>query len=367
MTTKTWPTLYTKTAAGSINFWTIWTDGPSVCMRWGQVGTDKPLEDSYQAEGKNVGRSNETSPEEQAIKEAQAKFDKQVRLKYVRSVEAAWSNVNIKPMRAYSLDAKREKKLKFPVTVQPKFNGVRCMAYNLPDGTMRLMSRGGKDYSVVHIQAELMTRIPEGWILDGELYAHGVSLQNIRSYIETPQIKTLMVMYHVYDLTSMEPGGTIWRQRFATLRNWFEANPNLEYVELSPWAEAHSMDEVRAFHADCVNQGFEGCMIRVMTGVYRMAAKSVDLLKVKMFQDAEFEVVDWDVGKDGVIKYTCVQEDGKTFEARPMGNEEERKALLMSADGDVGKLLTVKFQERSDDNIPIFPVGVAFRPRKDLD
>lgn len=364
---KRWPMLYTKTASGSINFWQIWTDGSLVCTMWGQVGTENPLEDQYRATGKNVGRKNETTPEEQAEKEAQAKFDKQLRLKYVHSIEEAESNLNIKPMRAYSLDAKRQKKLTWPVTVQPKFNGVRCMAYPRPDGTIRLMSRGGKDYTLPHVQEELRGRITEGWCLDGELYAHGVSLQNIRSYIETPQPKTLMVMFYCYDITTLPAGKLPWQQRDIVLQNWFHQHHDLQYVELSPSNEAHTMRDVRTLHDMWVAKGFEGAIIRLQHGVYKLGSKSVHLLKLKDHEDAEFEVVGWNTGKDGVIQYVCKQEEGKLFEVRPMGNEKERAELLATADQDVGKLLTVRFQERSDDNIPIHGRGVSFRPPEDLD
>lgn len=362
-----WPRLFTKTAAGHINFWEIWTEGADVCTRWGKVGTDKPLEDRYTAAGKNVGRKNETSPEEQASKEAEAKFDKQIRLKYVHSVQEAESNINIKPMRAYVWDEKRAKKVKWPVSIQPKFNGVRCMAYNIPDKGVRLMSRGGKDYLLPHIQGELAGRLQDGWCLDGELYVHGTSLQTIRSYIETPQEGTLSVQFVVYDRTRLPPDKANWMQRMDCLNNWFAGAEGLEYTVLAQTLEANSLEDVTRFHNMWVSLGYEGAMIRTMKGTYRLGSKSVDLLKYKMFQDAEFKVVGWGVGKDGVVKYVCEQEEGLTFEVRPMGTEEERAELLKTADADVGKLLTVKFQERSDDNIPIFPVGVALRPEKDLD
>lgn len=118
-------TLYVKTSAGNINFWSIWTEGPVVHTKWGKLDTNKPLTDSYEAEGKNIGKANETTPEEQAVLEAQSKYDKQLRLKYVHSITEAKQNLNIKPMRCYVFDEKRAKKIEWPVTVQPKFNGVR--------------------------------------------------------------------------------------------------------------------------------------------------------------------------------------------------------------------------------------------------
>lgn len=363
---KQWPTLFVKTAAGSINFWQIWTSGAEVHVRWGQVGTDSPQTDTYVAKGKNVGRANETSPSEQAKKEAQAKYDKQLRLKYVTSMEEAESNINIKPMLAYSLDDKRTKKLKWPVTVQPKFNGVRCLAYNLSNGTVRLMSRGGKDYTLPHIQETLQGIIPPGMCLDGELYVHRTSLQTIRHYIETPTEQTLKVQLFCYDFTQLPPDKTAWADRALGLARWFEDNAGIGWaVTLSPSVKASSMSEVEHYHDFWVSDGFEGVIVRAMEGPYRLAARSTHLLKYKKFQDDEFEVVGWDVGKDGVIIYTCKQEDGLTFDVRPMGDEEERRRLLGAADASIGQMLTVRFQERSNDNIPIFPVGVAFRPSKD--
>ena len=366
MESKTWPVLYTKTATGALNWWQIGTVGAKVIVRWGQLD-GATQEDEYLAEGKNIGRSNETTPEEQAQKEAQAKFDKQIRLKYVHTLEEAQNNLNIKPMRAYTLDDKRLKKLKWPITVQPKYNGVRCMAYNLPDGSVRLMSRGGKDYTLPHIQEELRGRIPAGWCLDGELYVHRTSLQTIRHYIETPTDKTLWVKLFCYDFTEIPPTNMPWGLRHWSLDNWFRHNNDVQHAVLSHHLRANSMEEIDAHHDFWVQDGFEGVMIRTDEGTYRLGSKSTQLLKYKKFQDAEFEVVSWDVGKDGVIKYACVQEDGHTFEVRPMGSAEERAQLLAEADRSIGQKLTVRFQERSDDNIPIFPVGVAFRPDKDLD
>jgi len=366
---KEWPVLYVKTANGTINYWQTWTVGAQVCTRWGQLGTASELSDQYEAKGKNIGRSNETTAAQQAELEAQSKFDKQLRLKYVRSQEEAQSNINIKPMRAYSLDDKRLKKLKWPVTVQPKYNGVRCMAYNLPDGSVRLMSRGGKDYTLPHVQEELRGRIPEGWCLDGELYVHRTSLQTIRHYIETPSEQSLRVKLFCYDTTALPPTGMAWWERRLMLVDWCVRHQlgGGAHAVISPSSEAESMEDVERLHEFWVNDGFEGVILRTHTGPYRLAAKSTELLKYKKFQDDEFEVVGWDVGKDGVIIYTCVQEEGKTFEVRPMGTEEERRQLLLEADAAVGQKLTVRYQERSDDNIPLHPRGVAFRPDKDMD
>lgn len=364
---KQWPTLYSKTAAGNINYWKIWTQGFVVQMEWGKVGTDKPITDYYEAEGKNTGRSNETTPEEQAEKEAQAKFDKQLRLKYFHSIKEAGHSLNIKPMRAYTLDAKREKKLEFPVDVQPKYNGVRCMAYNLPDGSVRLMSRGGKDYTLPHLQQELQKEIPKGWCLDGELYVHGMNLQTIRHHIETYSEESLQVLFTCYDITQLPPGSADWTMRLVRLTHWFETHQNLRYTVMALTQQASSMRDIEALHNLWVAEGYEGLMVRTRTGEYKLGARSTQLLKYKKFFDDEFEVIDHSVGRDGVLVLRCLQEDGLPFDVRPMGTEKERAQMLADAQKYVGRKFTVRYQERSSDNIPMYPVGVGFRSAKDMD
>lgn len=366
---KQWPTLYVKTATGAINYWQIWTDDAQVITQWGQVGTDKPQMDSYAAVGKNVGRSNETSPTEQAQKEAQAKFDKQLRLKYVHTIEEAEHNLNIKPMRCYVWDEKRAKKITWPVTVQPKYNGVRCMAYNSPNhpNGVRLMSRGGKDYTLPHVQQVLSGRIPGGMCLDGELYSHGMSLQHQRHLIETYSEGSAAIGYTLYDYTALPPDKTKWLARWDALCSWVVQNAGIPHVFLTQSLLAHSMDDVDLFHGEFVKLGYEGAVIRLLEGVYKLGHRSKDLLKFKKFQDAEFKIVGFTVGKDGVIIYRCKQEEGELFDVRPEGNEEQRATLLKEAEAAVGQKLTVRFQERSDENIPIFPVGVGIRPAKDMD
>lgn len=364
-----WPPLYSKTAAGAINFWRIWTDGPSIWVRWGQIDGAEQTS-SVVAVAKNVGRSNATTAEEQAILEAESKFKKQLRLKYVRLRDEAETGINIKPMRAYELDKKRIAKMVYPATMQPKFDGCRCMAYpNDAAGSIRLMSRGGLDYRLDHVQNELYQRIPPGWCLDGELYVHGVSLQSIRRLIETPCDDTIKVEFVCYDMTELPPTNKSWGQRLIDLKHWFDKNPGLKHVRLTPSYFVNSFEEIDGKHDLLVEQGYEGAIIRIHDGEYKLAAKNTKLLKYKKFQDAEFLVIDWTLGKDGIIQYTCAQEQGLLFEARPVGTDAERARLLAEAKQNkaVGQKLTVRFMGRSEDNIPLHPRGIAFRPEKDLD
>ena len=95
------PILYAKSAIGAVNVWQCWADGDTVVCKWGQEGGTMQ-EAPFVCEGKNPGKKNETTPEQQAIKEALAKFKKQRKKKYFLKRKDALGALNCKPMLAKS-------------------------------------------------------------------------------------------------------------------------------------------------------------------------------------------------------------------------------------------------------------------------
>ena len=87
------PWLYSKTASGAVNVWQCWAQGANVEVRWGQEGGALQYA-SYECHPKNAGRSNSTTAEEQAVKEAVAKFKKQLKKKYFTTREEALNELN---------------------------------------------------------------------------------------------------------------------------------------------------------------------------------------------------------------------------------------------------------------------------------
>ena len=53
--------------------------------------------------------------------------------------------------------------------------------------------------------------------------------------------------------------------------------------------------------------------------------------------------------------------DDKKFNARMMGTLEERKTIFTNKQRYIGKMLTVRYQQLTEDGVPRFPVGVAVR------
>lgn len=363
------PTLYAQAATGAVNQWTCWTEGDEVVVEWGQVGGLMQVA-RFKCLPKNEGRSNATTAEEQAVKEAQAKWAKQRKKKYFLSPNEAVGTLNFKPMLAHEYKKRLEAgKVTFPVDVQPKYDGVRCFAYRQGDQVL-LQSRGGDPYSVAHIQAGLSEVLLEGTVLDGELYIHGMSLQNIVSLVKRPQDESAQVTYCVYDVTDKNDQSIPWKRRWSNLNRWFFGLPkqwqNLnQFISLVYTEEnVETPEAVQECHDYFVAQGYEGAIIRQHHGLYRFGHRSHELLKLKSFQDAEFLIVGWTVGKgkfSDVPIFKCVTADGKEFDVAPKGTEQERARMLADADNHVGQMLTVKFFDWTDDGIPHFPVGLNIR------
>ena len=367
-------TLYHQGKTGAIVQWDIWTEGADICTEYGQIG-GKMQTARKTATPKNVGRANATTADEQAIIEATAMHKKRLDGKYSLTIEDAKKEVFL-PMLAASFD-KRKDKVTYPVDVQPKLDGVRCLAYWDGD-SVKLMSRGGKQWNCCqHIIDELETVLPKDWVLDGELYIHGSTFQEITKLVKKLRPESVNVQFHVYDVPragyeQTELGGSTWDNRKISLAliDEFENCKSVKVVE-SHYATCE--EDVYKLQSQFLEDGYEGAIVREMDGEYKFGYRSNKLLKVKNFMDEEFEIVGYTTGVgrfEGCIIWIC--ETGNydaeliQFKVVPQGTMEERKATYDTADKHIGEHLKVKFFELTDDGIPRFPVGIGIRLTEDM-
>ena len=105
-------------------------------------------------------------------------------------------------------------------------------------------------------------------------------------------------------------------------------------------------------------------MIRDKDSMYEVGQRSNYLLKHKDFQTEEYEIIGATTGHGrdaNCVVWKCKTEDGNVFNARPEGTLEDRAYKYANRDKFIGKMLTVRFQNLTDKNVPRFPVGVAIR------
>lgn len=369
------PTLYKKTSTGAVQYWTIRVHpiaaGGEIETEYGQLNTDKPqLTHDTISEGKNVGKKNETTAFQQAEKEATARYEKQLKKGYVTSIESAEAEETdniieggVVPMLAHKF-ADQAHKIKYPAFVQPKLDGIRCIAI-VKDGEATLWSRTRKPItSCPHIVQELEAAF-EGMdiILDGELYNHEMKsdFEKIVSLVrqEEPGEGHEIVQYHVYDTVNEDE----FKHRYAKLHRLFRM---FEFysLKLVQTEVAKTEDDVMVYFDKYRAQGYEGAMMRNVESLY-VNKRSYDLQKVKEFDDAEYPIVGVEEGRGklaGHAIFVLKTEEGKEFLAKMKGDTAQLKRFFDDHSLWSGKKLTVQYQGLTGkEKVPRFPVGVAIR------
>lgn len=344
-------TLYGKDKQGSYKIWQIHTSGDTFVIDHGKEG-GKMTTKTTVVEGKNIGRSNETTPEQQAILEAESRINKQIDKGYRESKEEL-GELPILPMLC-SDALKVGHKIKFPCYVSSKYDGLRCLAIRTEDEVL-LKSRGGKFYTVEHIQSQLKEVMSVGDMWDGEIYIHGLPLEHIVSAAKKVNDNTPNLNFHVFDVVSDEP----FEDRIKSLREVFKQNDNLF---MTRYFVANSMDEIKTFHKTYAEAGYEGIVIRNPKGLYESGKRSGDMLKLKEFYDSEFQVVGVEVDRNG--NGVLLIHDPVAGVDCPVcfGDFDQRKDQIAYPEKYIGKWLTVKYQKRYADTLMMqFPVGSNWR------
>lgn len=324
----------------------------SIVTKHGTTGGKLVEHTSIVKEGKNIGKKNETTIEEQAILEAQREWDKKVKQGYHLKNE---TNQVIKPMLAQEY----KKIVQFPAWVQPKLDGVRCLVYMENDKVIFQSRQNNRYEPLDHMVDELKTillRAP-GVVLDGELYAHDIGFENVISMVRRAKVRhpdIHKIKYHLYDLFYIENDLTYMLRR-ALLQSVYKDEPNVVLVHT---IQISSVTEINDLLHKFISLHYEGIVIRG-NGVYKHG-RSKDLLKYKLFKDDEFEVVGHHEGNGGIPIFEC-KAGSKTFSVAMKGTMESKVNRMENVQSYYGKMLTVKYQELSSDGIPRFPVGIAFR------
>lgn len=347
--------LYAISSNGKIKTWEIEADGNTMIIRNGYED-GKIAKQTKIIKGKSIGRSNETSDNEQCILECKSKWQKKIDEQYTPDKDniKAYADQEIKlPMLALDFH-KRKHDIIFPALAQPKLNGVRCIKQN-----GKFMSRKGKEFTTLdHLEPEVKSILIN--TPDGEIYIHGMSFQGIVRRLKKDRgTETDKLQYWIYDQINED----VFDKRTEDIKNKFKNFKGIKLVYV-PTVEVKDEKELKALHDKWVKEGFEGAIVRNKKGLYKVKHRSKDLQKYKEFVDKEFIIVGGHEGSGpdaGTVVFEVKTKSGKVFSVRPKGTREERTEWLSDIKNIIGKELTVRYQNLSEDGIPIFPVGVAIR------
>ena len=321
-------------------------------------GTSKPVSsEPYLVKPKNVGRANETSPQEQAELEFDSILQKQQDKGYMRKGQ---KNTNrLAPMLAQKYK-ERSHALVWPVVAQPKLNGQRM----LTDG-VEAWSRGGK-LILPEVVAHILPGKKLPFVVDGELILpKNVLLQKtMKASKKFREGMSDKLQFHAYDI--VHAGN--FNVRFGILaHNLIDEFGNAVLVE---GTLCKNTADVMRVHAKHVKLGLEGTIIRDFSKGYEAGHRANQLQKLKNFADAEFKIVDVLEGggsDTGCALFVCDNGEGKEFRCRPEGSKTITRQMFKDRKKLIGKWLTVRFQDLSEDGIPTGGlVGVDIRDSGDF-
>lgn len=360
-------TLYKRTTTGKIQTWFAEVEGNKYRTTSGQMDGKKVVSEWTEVQGKNIGQSNETSPEEQARLEIEAKVKHQKEKGYT---EEAWEVDNhaatiIKPMLAKKyVDYKNE--LQYPLWTQPKLDGIRCIITK--DGAF---SRNNKKFATcAHLVRALepFFKATPDVAFDGELYADKFSddFNEICSLVKrskhfTPadieKIKQNL-QYHVYDLYQIPSiySARNFSFRYSVLeeysRKWADC------IKLVETRKVESEDELNLLYWHWIEQGYEGQMVRLDADYQNK--RSGYLLKRKEFFDDEYKILEIGEGvgnRSGTAGYmVCELHDGSdTFRTNIKGSHAYLAKVLANKANYIGKLATIRYPNLTPAGKPRFP------------
>lgn len=247
------------------------------------------------------------------------------------------------------------KKLKFPIGVQPKIDGVRAL-----NMLGRLTGRSLKQFKNLYVTSVFSVSACLGF--DGEMAAHQETHADL-CRITSSAVGTIKgkpwVNWWLFDYVTVETMRLPYRERLVLLRAEVERIWRTEYATIGkhlyivPTIICHNQKELDAADAHFLAQGFEGTITRDMDAVHKQGRSTPTeggLGRIKRFIDFEFSVDELIEGEENLNEQQ-INELGQAFRSSHQENKVANGmvgAMLGTVLADVlyeGKVLFAKGQQ----------------------
>lgn len=271
--------------------------------------------------------------------------------------------------------------------------------------------------------ADFFDFLPEGCALDGELYSHSISSQLILGMVKStvnthPRIGE--IEYYIFDIIIPGDSQMPYEERYKILatayRQYYfdrgvsdlsaipteDQRQSISFIELNKYLNnniigiineyfpvkvkvpkfflltaelAYNRNDVEVAHNAYVQMGYEGVMVKKISKhnnipiienkscIYRFG-RCTNLIKYKHFKDDEGTIIGFEEG-NGIWLQTPIfivqDKTGKTFKATPKGSLELRRKMYTDIKILIGKRVTYRYQELSQEGIPRFPIALHIR------
>lgn len=281
-------------------------------------------------------------------------------------------------------------KVNYPVRVEPKLDGLRCIAVK-QNGAVTFYTRNGTVLETLPtIKRVLEEADYDNVVLDGE--AMGADWNESASVLMSKKDKKddSNIVYNVFDAMTLkswiaqEPNGTgTYATRLSLLNEVVIRTVDFEgsaRVKAVPSITARNEDEVRAFFNKCMDEGYEGVMLKDVTAPYRFK-RSDAILKLKPVTTYEGVIVGHYEGKRGTKReglfggFNILLPNGVvTNVGGGFSDALKAEIQLTGPDTYVGKIVELEGQPDpltkdglTKDGKVRFPVFMRYRDESDVD
>ena len=348
-------TLYKQNKNKSIQQWSIETlpEGKFQVI-FGQV--DGVLQtQTTQCQSKNIGRANETTPDQQAQLEVDALIVKKLKSGYVYD-STGLSGVRL-PMKVKAYQDQLHN-IQFPCFSAAKLDGVNAI-YKRIDGRLTIYSRGGEIYPPIpHLEPLVYQAMDlfQSNELNGELYIHGEFLQDIQSAVKKPNELSSKLSFCIFDIADSQKE-FYKRAMIMHKLNKFDTTAN-STVSVIYNITCHSTEDIEQHYIECTNFGYEGTVIKNFNALYRHNVRSSSMFKYKKVKSAEFKILSYNIDKHGLPVFVLNSDAGE-FKAKPKGSREFWK--LFNPDEYIGNWATCEYETLSKSGKPLKPIFITLR------
>lgn len=285
------------------------------------------------------------------------------------------NNGGLLPMLAKSYTGKVWDKV--PVMIgQYKINGLRCFIsaeYNNGDMfkpiKLRFQSREGIYWSTLsNLEEYLLTVLPEDlitamieeqWLLDGEIYLPGYTVNQINHFVKDANcVENKALQFWCYDLAVPEMSQSnrlvlidkYLDNRITNFHDYKEHLNNDKRLIRLPSIFITNDNEALKYRDEFIGLGFEGLILRNPSADYQYGRRRVGYMeKFKSATDGKFLILDIYKEPKRDLPIILCQNDVNTakFETRLSATHEYQQTILRDKHLYIGKYLFVEFGERS--------------------
>ena len=200
---------------------------------------------------------------------------------------------------------KHEKKMTGTVYVEPKLDGVRVITIcDVDKDEVRMYSRNGKELSnfpkILEQFDSMLDQMSESMVFDGEVMSDDFQTL-MREIHRKGGAKTDDAVLNLFDCLPLEyfkmgEYEMTLAKRKQILED-FNFGPNISRVEyvMMNLSEEDGQKQFADYNKLCIDKGFEGIMVKPITGIYECKRSSL-WLKVKPFIEVSLKVVDTEEG-----------------------------------------------------------------------